>query len=111
MVNDRATGALRSLIAALERSSERTAASIVRARDMERLRETGYEWRQILATESRPLLSDTLFQEMAVMNEIVGRLRREEARALREEGASDRDIADLFGVTVEHVEAMLDGRE
>ena len=102
-----ADAALGALIAALERSEAMARAGVERAREIQRLRRNGFAWRQVLATEERPLLSDTLFREMAIMNEIIGRLRREEARQLHSEGARPEEIADLFGISVEHVEAML----
>lgn len=104
---DRAADALDALIAVLEGNESQTRAALERARNMKRLADLSYPWRQILATEERPLLSDTLFQGMALMNEVVGRLRREEARQLAEEGATREEIASVFGVTLEHVDAML----
>lgn len=110
MAGTGADAALGALIDTLERRAERTAAAVDRAREMQRLRELGYAWREVLSTESRPLLSDTLFREAAVLDEVIGRLRREEAIALQDEGASRAEIADLFGLSVEHIDAMLDDR-
>ena len=107
MGNDRATEALDALIAVLEGNEAQTRAALERARNMRRLADLAYPWRQILATEERPLLSDTLFQRMALTNEVVGRFRREEARQLAEEGATREEIATLLGITVDHVYPML----
>ena len=36
--------------------------------------------------------------------------RREEARCMLAEGVKKEEIADLLGVTLDHVDAMLEGR-
>ena len=108
---DPAVDALRALVKTLEANEARWRYAIERGHQIERLREQGYTWRQILATEERPLLIDTLAQASALLGEVGGRFRREEARRLHEEGARAEEIADLFGVTVDHVEAMLEGLE
>jgi predicted transcriptional regulator len=53
------------------------------------------------------MIIDVLSQSMALLNEVGGRFRREEARCLREEGVKPEEIADLLGVSVDHVRAML----
>jgi len=111
MVEDRAAAALQALIARLEHSNAEASSHMERARQLQRLLEQGYSWRQILATEDRPLLTDLIYRNMALMNEIIGRLRREEARSLHDEGAKRDEIADLFGLTLEHVDTMLEQRE
>jgi hypothetical protein len=111
VADDQATAALKALIAALEQSDAQARPAIERAHQMERLLEQGYSWRQVLATEDRPLLTDILYRNMALMNEVVGRLRREEARSLHDEGAKRDEIADLFGLSAAHLDAMLEGHE
>ena len=108
MADDAALVALRALIAALEAGDVQTRAAIDRARQMERLVEQGYSWRQVLATEERPLLTDLVYRAMDMTGEVVGRFRREEARRLLAEGAKPDEIADIFGLSLEHVNAMLD---
>jgi hypothetical protein len=81
-----------------------------RAAQIESLLEQGYTWQQVLSTEERPLIVDVLGQNMALLNEVGGRFRREEARCLVAEGVKEQEIADLLGVTVDHVNAMLEGR-
>jgi hypothetical protein len=108
MAEDAALVALQALIAALEAGDLQTREAIDRARHMERLVEQGYSWRQVLATEERPLLTDLVYRAMAMTNEVVGRLRREEARKLVAEGAKPSEVADIFGLSLEHVHAMLD---
>lgn len=106
---DSAIEALRALVKVLDGNVERIAYVQDRAADIERLREQGYTWRQILATEERPLIIDVLSQNMALLNEVGGRFRREEARQMRAEGATEEEIADVLGVALDHVQAMLAG--
>lgn len=111
MADDPAGAALTAVIERLEQSETQARSLLERARQIERLREQGYSWREVLSTEDRPLLTDRIYRDMALMNEVIGRLRREEARSLHDEGVKPGEIADLFGLTVEHVDAMLEGRE
>jgi predicted transcriptional regulator len=46
---------------------------------------------------------------MALLNEVGGRFRREEARCLLAEGVKEEEIANLLGVTIDHVSVMLEG--
>ena len=107
---DSALAALRALVKVLDSNEERTRYVRGRATQIESLLEQGYTWRQVLSTEERPLIIDLLAQSMALLNEVGGRLRREEARCLVAEGVSEQEIADLLSVTVDHVQAMLEGR-
>src|SRR5947208_14051701 len=105
---DSALDALRALVQVLDANEERTQYVRSRATQIESLREQGYTWQQILSTEERPLIIDVLGQNMSLLVEVGGRFRRQEARCLRSEGAKDQEIADLLGVSVDHVEAMLE---
>jgi len=107
---DSASEALRALVKVLEANDERADVVRERARQIESLREQGYTWSQVLSTEERPLIIDLLGQSMALLNEVGGRFRREEARCLLAEGIKEDEIANLLGVTVDHVNAMLEGR-
>ena len=107
---DSASEALRALVKVLEANDERADVVWERARQIESLREQGYTWSQVLSTEERPLIIDLLGQSMALLNEVGGRFRREEARCLLAEGIKEDEIANLLGVTVDHVNAMLEGR-
>jgi hypothetical protein len=108
--DDSALEALRALMKVLDGNDERNRYVRARAEQIEALRAQGYTWQQVLATEERPLIIDVLSQSMALLNEVGGRFRREEARNLITEGMKEEDIADLLGVTTDHVQAMLDGR-
>jgi len=94
----------------LDANEERNRYVRGRADDIEALLGQGYTWQQVLSTEERPLIIDVLSQSMALLNEVGGRFRREEARMLISEGVKEQEIADLLGVSVDHVEAMLEGR-
>ena len=107
---DSALDALRALVQVLDANEERTQYVRSRATQIESLLEQGYTWQQILSTEERPLIIDVLGQSMALLNEVGGRFRREEARCLVAEGAKEQEIADILGVTLDHVQAMLEGR-
>ena len=107
---DSALEALRALVKVLDANDERNRYVRTRAAQIESLLAQGYTWQQVLSTEERPLIIDVLGQSMALLNEVGGRLRREEARRLIAEGMREDDIADVLGVTVDHVQAMLEGR-
>ena len=107
---DSALEALRALVKVLDANEERSRQLRGRASQIESLVQQGYTWRQVLATEERPLIIDMLGQSMALLNEVGGRFRREEARCMLAEGVKDEEIADLLGVTLDHVHAMLEGR-
>jgi hypothetical protein len=76
----------------------------------ERLREEladGSPLTDVMGTEARPLIISRMTQ---LVDELVGAalaVRRAEARQLRREGASQQQIADLFGVTRQRVAALL----
>jgi hypothetical protein len=108
--DDSAVQALRALVKVLDANEERNNYVRRRAEQIESLLAQGYTWQQVLSTEERPLIVDVLAQSMALLNEVGGRFRREEARCLVAEGVKEQEIADLLGVTVDHVQAMLEGR-
>ena len=107
---DSALEALRALVKVLDANDERNRYVRTRASQIESLLAQGYTWQQVLSTEERPLIIEILGQSMALLNEVGGRLRREEARRLLAEGVREQDIADVLGVTIDHVRAMLEGR-
>jgi hypothetical protein len=107
---DSALLALRALLKVLDANDERNRFVRGRAEQIESLLVHGYTWQQVLSTEDRPLIIDVLSQSMALLNEVGGRFRREEARCLLTEGMKEQEIADLLGVSVDHVQAMLEDR-
>jgi hypothetical protein len=106
---DSAVEALQALIRALDANEERVSYVRTRADQIESLRGQGYTWQQILSTEERAMIIEVLGQSMSLLVEVAGRFRREEARCLRSEGSKDEEIADLLGVSADHVQAMLEG--
>ncbi len=111
MPGDGPDSALRALIDVLERSAAHFTSVAERGREVERLVEQGYSWREVLATEERPTLTELLYRNMALINEAAGRLRREEARSLQRDGAKREEIASLLAVSADLVDAMLAGGE
>ncbi len=109
MAEDPALEALHALRAALGTTDEFLRHAIDRTNQIESLRGQGYTWRQVLSTEERPLMSEIVHRHIALLAEVTNRFRREEARCLQKEGARLDEIADIFGVSVGHVEAMLAG--
>ena len=107
---DSALEALRALVKVLDANDERNRYVRTRASQIESLLAQGYTWQQVLSTEERPLIIDVLGQSMALLNEVGGRFRREEARCLIAQGVKEQEIADLLSVTIDHVHAMLEGR-
>ena len=105
---DSALDALRALLKVLDANEERANYVRGRATQIESLLQQGYTWQQVLSTEERPLIVDVLGQNMALLNEVGGRFRREEARCLIAEGVKEQEIADLLGVSIDHVQAMLE---
>jgi predicted transcriptional regulator len=55
-------------------------------------------------------MSELVNRQIALLAEVTDRFRREEARSLGGEGMKPEEIADIFGVTLTHVEAMLSDR-
>jgi hypothetical protein len=107
MAADPALDALLTLRATLVATDDWLRHAIQRTDDIETFRHQGYSWQQVLATEDRPLMTDLVNRQIALLAEVTSRFRREEARCLDDEGVKTEEIADIFGVSVAHVEAML----
>lgn len=107
MADDPALDALLALRAVLGTTEEWLRLAIARLKQIEHFRDQGYSWQQVLATEPRPLMSELVNRHIALLAEVTDRFRREEARCLSDEGMKPDAIADIFGVTVTHVEVML----
>ncbi|HEX2072212.1 MAG TPA: hypothetical protein VHF92_00390 [Geodermatophilus sp.] len=106
-----AVQALEDLVAALDRCL----AELHHARDRaERLlhhRREGRSWLDIVTTEARPLVVESISSVMAALASAGGAWRREEARALQAENVSINRIAALFGVTRQRISALLRDRD
>ena len=105
--DDPALEALTALVSVLEEESVALAAAVQRARRLQARRAEGRPYREIVPGEPAPLIVETISRSLARLSDAGGRWRREEARALHEEGLSMERIAALFGVTRQRVSALL----
>ncbi len=106
-----AVQALEDLVAVLDGCM----ADLGHARDRaERLlhhRREGRSWLDIVTSEPRPLVVESISSVMAALATAGGAWRREEARALQAEHVSINRIAGLFGVTRQRISALLRERD
>jgi hypothetical protein len=79
------------------------------ARSMQRLRDCGWTWSQILDREGSPGLLTVLRGSARTLSAALGRLAHTVAQGLATEGESRRQIAQRLGVTHQRVSAMLNG--
>ncbi|MCA1842831.1 MAG: hypothetical protein LC792_06485 [Actinobacteria bacterium] len=80
-----------------------------RARAMQRQRDRGWSWGQILDGESAPGLLELLRRSGRRAAEATGRFAQMVAAGLTVEGASRRQIARRLAVSHQRVSAMLNG--
>jgi predicted XRE-type DNA-binding protein len=102
------------LLSALDTLDDAAAANIERASEIRRrvshLRdriEEGEPVGQVVADEERPLVVELVTENMQALESWGSILRRTEAQALRAEGMTQQEIADLFGVTRQRISALL----
>jgi hypothetical protein len=86
-------------------SDARRVQSVVRT--SRRQRAQGRSWGEIIANEERPRLVERLSRLLARVSGAGSKLRRAQARALRDEGMTIDQIAELFGVSRQRVSALL----
>jgi CRP-like cAMP-binding protein len=105
------------VLEALDEVAETAEATAMDARRLQtavrtsrRLRVQGRSWSEIITREDRPRLVERLSAVLARLSGTGSRLRRAQARALRAEGLTIDQIAELFGVTRQRVSALL-GRD
>jgi hypothetical protein len=95
----------------VEDAAQSTAAAsgqlLNRVRDSSRQRRSGESWRAIITSEPAPRLVERISALMARWGAAGSRLRRAQAAALREEGMTADQIAQLFGVSRQRVSALL----
>lgn len=104
---DPALAALTALVTVLEEESAALSAAVERARMLQQMRAEGLPYREIVPQEAPPLIVETISQSLQRLSDAGGRWRREEARALHDEGLSMERIAALFGVSRQRVSALL----
>jgi hypothetical protein len=105
--NDPVLDALTGLVRALRENSARIEATISRAERIREQRAAGLSYQEIESGGERPLIVELTRDNLAALVEAGSRLRRAEARALRAEGMTMEQIAELFGVTRQRVSALL----
>jgi hypothetical protein len=104
---DEVLDALESVIAGLVDNATRIEVALERAAQIKQQRGEGRTYSEIVQRCPGPLLVEILTTNLLVLHTIGHRLRTAEARALRDEGLSCRDIANLFGVSRQRVMALL----
>jgi hypothetical protein len=107
---DEMLDALSDLVAVLEENSRRNREMIARARRIERLRQRGLPYSEIVEGQPRPLIVELLTENFDALRTAGGRLRRMEAQALHDEGLTMDRIAELFGVTRQRISRLLKPR-
>jgi hypothetical protein len=80
-----------------------------RARAMQRQRDGGWSWAQVLDREDEPALLEMLRRNGRHLSEVTGRLAQTLASGLSAEGESRRQIARRLAVTHQRVSAILNG--
>jgi len=104
---DPATAALESLVVELETCIDQLQHAHRRARHLLAERRQGRPWLDIVTSENRPLVVESISSVMASLASAGHAWRREQARALNGEDVSINRIAALFGVTRQRISALL----
>ena len=71
----------------------------------------GRSVRDVVAEEDRPLIVELVTENMQTLESRGSAVRRAEAEALRAEGLTQQDVAELFGVTRQRISALLAGSD
>src|SRR5687768_1705303 len=80
-----------------------------RARQMQRRRDAGWSWAQILDWEPEPKILDLLRRSGRRLSEALGELAQAMASGLSSEGESHRQVARRLAVSHQRVTTMLKG--
>jgi hypothetical protein len=105
--DDVATGALERLVDELDDCIAELRRARRRAEALLDERRSGRQWLEIVSTESRPLVVESISTVLGSLARAGHEWRREEASALRDENVSINRIAALFGVTRQRISALL----
>ncbi len=98
---------LDELADAMRANARRSELIAERAAQIKRDRAAGVPWRELVSEEQRPLIVEMLSHNVAVLSSLGSRIRREEARALHDDGLSMERIAKLFGVSRQRISELL----
>ena len=109
--DDAATRALAQLIDQIDRSVEELQRARTRADQLLEERAAGRPWLELVTTESRPLVVESISAVLSALATAGHTWRREEAAALQRENVSINRIAALFGVTRQRISTLLREQE
>lgn len=104
---DEVVRAMQNVESALRANSSIINAVAKRAKAIERQRQKGSAFRDIFAGEDHPLVVEMVTANINRLLEAGATLRRAQAKALHEEGATMEEIASLFRVTRQRVSTLL----
>jgi DNA-directed RNA polymerase sigma subunit (sigma70/sigma32) len=99
--------ALAELDTALDDNIERAKVMRRRIKQVQRQREAGRSFKEIVEAKDGPLLVQLLTESGRAIDHHGARVRRTEALALYDEGMTMEQIAERFGVTRQRVSALL----
>lgn len=105
--NDSALAALEALVTELEGCIDQLRHAHSRAEHLLAERRLGRRWLDVVTSERRPLVVESISAVMASLASAGHAWRREQARALNGEDVSINRIAALFGVTRQRISALL----
>jgi predicted HTH domain antitoxin len=108
--DDAAVQALVDLKAKLQQTISDLSAANERAERLIELRRRGTPWYDIVTSEERPLIIESITRALDDLGELGSRFRREEALALQREKVSITRIGELFRVSRQRVSALLQER-
>ena len=104
---EQADRALVELRSAVGRAQALLDAVLQRTEVLQRARDEGTPYAEIVRTEARPLVVELLTDVLDELAAAGSGFRRAEARALRADGLSQERIGELFGVTRQRVSVLL----
>ena len=105
--DDAATAALGALVTELDTCIAQLRHAHDRAERLLAQRREGRAWLEVVTSESRPLVVESISAVMASLATAGHAWRREQALALHREDVSINRIAALFGVTRQRISALL----
>lgn len=110
MADDPVLDAIDALVEVLRDNAARIDLAIDRTLQMRAERAAGRSYREIEEGARGALFVELTRDNLLALREAGARMRRAEAKALRAEGMTMEEIADLFGVTRQRVSALLKER-